>query len=203
MSPIGAQAQSNNFELIDSGDYIDANGWYHIVGEIENVSNDTFRFVEIDATFRDSSGVVVGTTFSFALLEYMHPGDKSGFHLLFLDENQIPKISAYELSIQADIVQQGKPKQLEIIAGDSFIDINGWYHVVGEVRNHGSQTATFVEAFAVLYNGNQVIDVATGFTNPEDIHAGGSASFELLSLAPGWKILIQYPSVPIVRSMQV
>jgi len=60
---------------------IDAYGSHRIVGEIKNTSGMTAEFVEIVATYYDSSGVVIGTEFTYTTLDELAPGQVSSFEI--------------------------------------------------------------------------------------------------------------------------
>jgi hypothetical protein len=179
-----ADAQSESFRLISATDYFDAAGIYHIVGEIENTSDRVAQFVEITATLYDSNQNVVGRPFGYAFIDVMRSGERSAFNLVFFDSNQASKISSYSLNVSATPAND-KPRNLEVIPGDSYIDAAGFYHHVGEVVNNGPETATFVEVSGAFYDsGGRAVDAAFGYTSPEDIPAGGRAAYELLVIGP-------------------
>jgi hypothetical protein len=79
---------------MDSIDYL------HVVGEIENGSPKVITFVQVVGTFYDSSGRVVGTTFTYTSPYTIGPGDKAPFDLS-LAEASIPirQISNYSASV--------------------------------------------------------------------------------------------------------
>lgn len=179
-----ASAQFSDFELISSADYLDAAGIYHIVGEIENTSDRVAEFVEITATLYDANQVVVGRPFGYAFIDVMRPGERSAFNLIFADSSQASKIASYSLNVSASPTID-KPRNLEVIPGDSYIDMAGFYHHVGEVVNNGPETATFVEVSGAFYDSNgRAVDAAFGHTSPENIPAGGKTSYELLVIGP-------------------
>lgn len=184
-----AFAQSPDFGLVSSTDYVDVTGVYNIVGEIQNNSNHPVRFVEITATLYDSQNKVLGKSSGYALIDVMKSGEKSPFHLLFTNLADVHNIASYRLSVSSQATTD-KPRSLEVAVGNGYTDINGMYHLVGEVTNKGDKTATFVEVDAAFYDSSgRVVDVASGYTNPENIQAGDKQSFELITLGPNSKLI--------------
>lgn len=179
-----ASAQSD-FTVLSSSDYIDSIDFYHIVGELQNNSDRVVRFVEVTATLYDDQDVVVGRPFGFALIDVMRPGERSPFHVIFTDSEQINKIVSYKLSISSTPLTVDKERSLELKVGEGYLDSIGFYHLVGEVTNNGDRTATFVEVSAAFYDSNgNIVDTATGFTSPSDVGPGMTEAFEILSVSP-------------------
>ena len=70
---------------------------------------------------------------------------------------------------------------LEILSNSSYIDGVGYMHVVGEIKNVATGTATFVKIIGTFYNSTGHV-VATGFaySDPNDINPDQIAPFQLL-----------------------
>lgn len=201
-----AASAQENFRVLASGNYIDSSGYYHIVGEIENTSGNLARLVKITALLYDEDNTIVGSTFDYATIDLTRPGEKSSFHLIFTNSEQIGEIEAYRLTIDSTRTLTDKPRNLELEVGDAHVDAVGYYHLVGEVKNNGDRTATFVEVSAVFYDrdGN-VVDTAFGYTAPDRIPSGDMASFELVSTAPNASLIstssvnadsVQFANIP-------
>ncbi|AXV38348.1 MAG: hypothetical protein CIT01_09120 [Methanobacterium sp. BRmetb2] len=95
----GADSSSGNsgsqLKILSSNAHRDSIGNYIIDGEVQNTGNTDLSYVEIYATGYDSSGNVVTTDNTYADMDSIPAGGKSGFKVYLDDEqNQIVK---YEL----------------------------------------------------------------------------------------------------------
>ena len=69
---------------------------------------------------------------------------------------------------------------LTIEQGEQRINDFGWYEIVGEVVNGGSDATEYVQVVATFYDeAGRVIDTDFTFTDPSDLSAGQSAPFEI------------------------
>ncbi len=87
-------------EIISHQSYIE-NGYYYVVGEIQNNTRHKVSHIEIAATFFDSAGQVVVTTTNPAEMYSLHPGRKSQYEVNNLGEDQgtTGRIARYELEV--------------------------------------------------------------------------------------------------------
>jgi hypothetical protein len=178
-----AYAQSD-IGIISSSDYLDKSGAYHIVGEIQNNSGKALQFTEITAMLYDKNNAMVSKSVGYALIDVLEPGEKSPFHLITLESGQAHNIASYKLSFNTTAATE-KPKNLQVSLANGYTDVNGAYHLVGEITNHGDKNSTYVEVDAAFYDtNNKVIDVSTAYTNPKEIVPGAKEPFEIVSSAP-------------------
>jgi hypothetical protein len=70
---------------------------------------------------------------------------------------------------------------LEILSNSSYVDAIGDMHVVGNIKNVGSQDSTFTQVIATFYNSTGSV-VATAFTysSPDTVSPNQTAPFEVL-----------------------
>jgi hypothetical protein len=69
---------------------------------------------------------------------------------------------------------------LRLEEGGQRINENGWYQIVGEVVNTGSDNTEFVKVIATFYDeGGTVIETDYTYTDPSDLAAGQLAPFEI------------------------
>jgi hypothetical protein len=154
--------------------YSGSDSWY-IVGEVLNNTGSNVDFVRINATLRDSSGNVVGSDYSYSMIDTLSPSMISPFRVIFSDP---PTWSSYDLVVTWDTTSQ-QPYPLEVLNSTSYFDNYDGYHVVGEVENQYSEQRTFVKAFVTLYDINgEVIGVEYSYTNPDELSPGQTASFD-------------------------
>ncbi|HZE77566.1 MAG TPA: hypothetical protein VE089_03355, partial [Nitrososphaeraceae archaeon] len=78
-----------------------------------------------------------------------------------------------------------KPASLNLNLNKGTKDLNGNYHLLGNVTNKGNNTATHVRVSTVFLNGtNKIIDSQGGFTTPMNLQSGQSAPFNFTVLSP-------------------
>lgn len=179
-----ASAQSD-FALISSGDYVDAFGHYHIVGEVQNDSEDVVSLVQVEATLLDENDQVIERPSGRVFIDVMQPGEKSAFHVVYFDSVQASNINRYEIVAGGEIIEDDKPRTLEVSIVEGNVGEMGQYHIVGEVKNNGEAAATFVEVSVAMYDtSGNVLDAIAGSTIPLSILPGENASFNITSSAP-------------------
>jgi len=186
---VKAAAQIN---LLTHSGWLDSTGYYHVVGEVENVGNDAAGLVEITVTFYNSSDVVVATSSTYPALDILLAGRKSPFEVLIVDTAQAAKVHHYSLSVTFSVATP-IPENLQILSQSSYTDGLGYMHIVGQIKNTAAAIATYVKAIVTFYNstGNVVAAILT-FSNPEHLNAGQTAPFEA--------ILVYTNRVPLVAS---
>lgn len=180
IQPVDAAPQVT---ILSHSGYTDIVGFYHVVGEIHNTGDTPLEFVQITATFYDSSHIVVATSFTFSTLSVLLPGRKSPFEVLLIDSAQAAKVDHYALNAEYDVYLAEFPKGLEILSHSSYEDIVGFLHIVGEIKNTGASTATFVQVAAACYDeSGTVVASAFTFSDPYDLAPDQVAPFEVLVL---------------------
>jgi hypothetical protein len=174
-------APAGEISVLNSSSFIDDIGAYHIVGEVKNNSpTDPMNYVKIVATLYDKTGKVVGTDFTYTDIEVLKPAEKSPFKIILTDVGQSQKVSSYKLYASAEKTQP-LPAALKLNVGDSHLDSIGFYHVVDEVTNQGSQKATYVKVSGAFYNSsNTVVAADFTYTDPTDLEPGQTAPFEII-----------------------
>ncbi len=178
LSFIPAYAQTD-FELLGSRTYTDSTGNFHIVGEVKNITNRTWRFVEVTVPLLDADDRVIAAPSGPLFVEYLRPGESGAFHILRSNATQFEDAVAYAVHL-GYLISDLPEGALEATVIDVAASAGGGAHITGEVANLGNVTATQVQVSAALYDdtGN-LIDTTVGFV--EDIPAGQTAPFTLIS----------------------
>jgi hypothetical protein len=175
-----AQNTDNTISILSSSSFKDDLGYFHVVGEVKNNSNDPLNYVEIVSTFYNTEGKVVGTDFTFSEVDILRPQEKSAFDIILDNAAQSQKVSSYKLSVSGDKTE-ALPAFLKLNVGDSNIDDLGYYHIVGEVTNQGKEKSTYVKVSGAFYDDKgTVVAAAFTFTEPKDLEAGQTAPFEII-----------------------
>jgi hypothetical protein len=160
-------------------------GSTYIVGEVRNDLSQLVNYVQIVGTFYDSNGVLIDTDFTYTDLDYLRPGEKSPFRLIVSDESVVQRIDSYTLAVNwepvfADQSAVAEATVLRIVQGEQRIGEFGWYEIVGEVVNGGSEPTQYVKVVATFYDdAGRVIGTDFTYTDPSDVAAGQSAPFEI------------------------
>lgn len=175
-------ASAQSIEILSHSGFVDAIGYYHIAGEIQNIGSNNLQFVEITATFYNESHVVIGTSFTYTSLEVVLQGRKSPFEIILVYPDQAAKVDHYSLTVSSYSLHSGsKPLNLQILSNSSYIDVINYHHIVGEIKNLGSTATTFVEISATYYNSTgHVIATAFTYANPDTINAEATSPFEII-----------------------
>jgi hypothetical protein len=177
----GAPGGADGVEFQGVTDYLSGSGSHYLVGEVLNRTADTLHFVEISATFYDASGQVVGGGSTFTELNSVEAGSAAPFKLTTLNP---PAFERYDLQVDYATTTQ-PPIRLEVVGHSGSLGVDGWYRVVGEVRNPHDFAAKFPEIVVTYYNGaHQVIRVEANLAEVNPLEPGQSSPFEVVLTDP-------------------
>jgi hypothetical protein len=66
-------------------------------------------------------------------------------------------------------------------------------HIVGEIKNIGDETATYVQVIATCYDATgNVVEEGFTFSDPNDLQAGQTAPFEILIIGENTELVNSY-----------
>ncbi len=148
---------------------------YTIIGEVQNTSDQPMEFVRIAATLYDDAEQVVGTDFTYTVLDVIPAGGKSPFEM---SSDEWEGVAHYKLQAQGREGELPEPT-LEILSSRDEQDGNR-FTIIGEVRNTSDQAMGFVKVIATLYDeGDQIAGTMFTYTIMDVIPAGGKAPFEM------------------------
>jgi hypothetical protein len=168
--------QGPALHLISATDYTDDVGWDHIIGVVENISNQPLGFIKIVVTVKDDADNVVGTGFTYTDLDVLLPGERSPFDVA---SDNWGDWSTYSLQSQADASDEVPRRDVVVKSDRSYVDEVGWFHVVGEVENAGNAAAEFVKAVVTLYDSSgEIAGMMFTYTDLDAISAGGTSPFD-------------------------
>ena len=160
--------------ILNDTSYISASGYFHVVGEVENNLPANVRYVKINAAFYDEDRNMIGTDYTYTMLDFLRPNQKSPFDLIYIEKIEP---ASYELSVTWD---EAPFEGLEIISHSSYITSSGYHRIFGTVKNNGSEEAEYVEVVCTYYNSEgNVIDTEWTYTDPSDIEVNETAIFEI------------------------
>jgi len=174
---VEATAQVN---ILTHTGYLDSLGYYHVVGEVQNAGDVAVNFVKVRATFYDANNIVIATSFSYTMMDVLLSGRKAPFDIILSDTAQSVYVASYSLGVTFSATSP-KPIGLQILSNSSYVDGIGWMHIVGEIKNIGTVTATFVKVVATYYNATgNVVAVAFTYSDPKDLAPNQKAPFDIL-----------------------
>lgn len=169
-----------DFRTHNTNMFIDTIGRIHIIGELENISDEPKRNVGIYAYFIDANGTRVANASAGTAVRTLNQGYTSPFELLLLDNTLTKKVANYLLQFKGDNGLM-KNYSLELISAEDYLDIYGFYHINGRVLNQGNKTATNTLVISSFYDHNgTIMHVAKALTEPINITEGNEASFSIV-----------------------
>jgi len=179
-TPTPTPAGTGNVTVLSVSDYYDELDYFNVVGEVENTLGTNVEYVKIVATFYDSSGTVIGTDYTYTDIDILKPNQKSPFTLSSYPDTII--VASYDIDVQYYTTQDQPFEGLTILSQTASIDSLGYHKVVGQVKNNGDSTATYVKVVGTYYNyAGKVIGTSYTYTELDLINAGAMSPFELSS----------------------
>jgi hypothetical protein len=173
-----------------SSSYIDKSGIFHITGEVQNNFGFPVQSVQVTATLYGSQKNIVDRKSAYTYIDQLKSGGgRSGFSII-VPANVTKNSTGYSISVTSYTKSAAaplslKPALLNLNINNGTKDLNGNYHLLGNVTNKGNNTATHVRVSTVFLNGtNKIIDAQGGFTTPMNLQSGQTASFNFTVLSP-------------------
>jgi len=161
--------------------YINDQGFYYVVGEVQNTGDTPIGDIKVNATFYNVNGDFVANGSGNAKLDVLIPGRKVPFVITLYSGELSVQVYNYSLSLTAFSSVENKPLGLEILSNSSFFEPPEVFRVNGTIKNIGTETTFFVRVIATFYNetGN-AIEAMLNYSAPSGISSGDTASFEIL-----------------------
>jgi peptidoglycan/xylan/chitin deacetylase (PgdA/CDA1 family) len=172
--------------VLSSTTWTDAAGYLHVAGEVLNNTADNRRWVQIDATFRNSAGVALGAAVGYSDVATLRPGTRSTFeitarkpagHAMTSLKVCTPSSTGGCLAGQVTTAPLGG---LSVTPGATSVDAGGQRHYTGSVRNAGTTAAYLTRSLATQYDSyGNVRGLGAGSTSPSTLAAGTTGSFDV------------------------
>lgn len=171
--------------ILSHSSFLDSIGYYHVVGEVKNNSSNNRSFVKLTATFYNSANTVVATDFTYTGVDILLPNQKSPFEIIGPDQPISAQVDHYSVTVSDSNITGEEPyRSFTILSQSTNIDGLGYYHVVGEVKNTGSQTVTYVKVVGTFYDSSwKVVAAEFTYTDPSTLVAGQTAPFDVFILS--------------------
>jgi len=160
--------------------YYDNSGYLHVVGEVENVGDSDISFVRLTASFYDSNDTIVGTDFTYAMLDILPPKTKSPFEITLSDRKIARKVDHVRVVGAFQETLQKLSRTLLIPSHSSHTDSLGYLNIVGEIKNNGTQPSTYTKIVVTCYdNSGKVVAVDFSYIDPKNLNHGQRAPFKM------------------------
>ncbi|HET9774000.1 MAG TPA: FxLYD domain-containing protein [Nitrososphaeraceae archaeon] len=177
-----SSSSTSSFTINNTSQYVDEFGYFYVLGEISNDSEESLVNITLKAKFLDSDGRVLGEYYRNPEISVINPNEISPFEIIYLDPSTSEKVKNFTIAtnFQTANTQDTKPESLFIESVNSRLDFTGFYYINGKIKNEGIKNANNVTVVATIYDkkGN-VIGITKSVTEPFVIPSGQTAAFGL------------------------
>jgi hypothetical protein len=169
-------------KIMSDRSFVDENGTYKVVGEIQNTGNENLEQVKIYGTFYDESGRVIYLDYTYSDINGLGtitPGQKSPF---YLSSSGLAGGVATGYSVYTDCRTTNRSlyRGLEILSNDAGLDYFGKYQIEGQIRNVGDNNVKFVKIVATLYRADNTVYAADfTYADPSELGIGETGQFKI------------------------
>jgi hypothetical protein len=147
--------------------YVDSIGYLHVVGEVQNNTDDYLHFVQIYADFYAQDGTLLDTVTTYTYLDNLPPYTGTCFDILLPEPEGW---SYYEFEDPVYWTDGSAPPDLTILnVSGSYDDIFGWYEITGQIRNDHESRIEYITPVGTLYNANNYV-IGCDFTYVDGTH---------------------------------
>jgi hypothetical protein len=174
-------AATTDIAVLSHTGYVDAFGYYHVVGELLNTGEGVADFVIVYVTFYDSGNIQITKIFDTAMLNTLLPERKSPFDIVLRNEAQSAMVDHYVINVTFSNTNP-LPMGLQILSNSSYIDELRSLHINGTLKNIGENAATNVRVVATCYDvAGKVVAAALNYLGLEDVLTPGqTVPFEIV-----------------------
>jgi peptidoglycan/xylan/chitin deacetylase (PgdA/CDA1 family) len=171
--------------ILSSSTWTDSTGYLHVVGEVLNNTADNRRWIEIDATFLNSAGQVVGNAVGYTSVATLGPRARSPFEMrsrlpVGYQRTTLRICTPFAAGCAAGQVTNAPIGGLSVTPRTSYLDTRGSRHYPGTISNANTTGAYLTSAATTLYDSyGTVRGVGRAMSSPSTVAAGGTASFDV------------------------
>lgn len=165
--------------IVSHSTYVDRYGYFHLVGEVQNVAKYGTTDNWVSVTFYDEEGLSSVTGSGTCFKEIIAPSEKSPFEIIF---PKAPQHVNLRLTTQWQATEMQPIGQMVFEEINSTIDTEGQYAVTGRIVNRGSQAVEYAMVLSTLYDSSgKVVAVAFDFADDSPIGVDSSSSFAIFT----------------------
>jgi hypothetical protein len=168
------------FILDNHSIYLDSDGHIHVVGEVQNLGSINVKDVRITVDFLNKNNETLDIVSTYAQLENIPPNMKAPWEV----ESEIVDFSSYNRHFvypaNYNITTESRTWTILLLSNSSHIDGSGYLHILGEIKNNGTQPSQSTRVVATCYGNGRVRAVGAMDVNQTVIAAGDNAQFDLV-----------------------
>ncbi|MDH4208622.1 MAG: fibronectin type III domain-containing protein [Anaerolineae bacterium] len=162
--------------LMGVNDYVDDLGTLHLVGEVHNDADQYVDQIRVAVTFYDDAGNVLHSVTGASLLDLLGPGQLSPFAVVWEAPDEWKR---YSLRASARPTTRRPVEGFTLVHSYARLDEDGFYHVVGTIRNDGLTTADYLRVVVSLYDSfGKISNAGFAYAQPPRIPPGATGFFD-------------------------
>lgn len=157
--------------------FIDKYGYFHLIGEVENLGEGGTEHNRIRADFYDDQGTIYSTGTGECFRELIGPGGKSPFEVVL---SKAPETLTYKLTALSQSTENLPAGGFSFTEISPESGVDSEYIVKGMIRNDSSHDIEAALILGTFYDNDGNV-TAIGFTFPDiiPIQPGGSSEFTM------------------------
>ncbi len=166
---------------VSSNSFRDRNGFFHIIGEIKNLTPNPIMNVTVTANLIDESNQSISNQTRFTELRTIKPLYFSPFEIIIYEPHVAKNARNYTLNIDYIHTETQKEPALQIERNSSRLDVTGNYFIYGNIKNNGKDESKNTNIIVIFYEQDgKIVGIGRGQSEPYDIPAGASAGFGIV-----------------------
>ena len=180
--------------VLPNHNYYISYNYLHIVGEVCNNTANTLKYVEITANLKNGSGNLVGTDFTYAMMDHLPPHTRTCFDVTFLTIPTGWTTYSFE-PVSSSVSSVARPNLTVLNSQGTYNQSTHYFETIGMIRNDAATTIRYVMPVITLYNATaKVIGCDFTFVNTADadLTAGQSSSFDNYSIGRDYSDVAGY-----------
>jgi hypothetical protein len=168
--------------IVNHQGFLDNSGYYVVYGEVKNTGDVAATNVYVKIVFYDLSNAVLDDDETNIKLDVLLPGRKSPFGNVAGVDGTLVKSYTVELM---DLTEPSDslPLGLEVISSTTEVNNVNTVKITGQVKNTGTETATYVKVYATVYDGSSgtgnVVAVTSDTLQPSNLNSQQTGSFDM------------------------
>ena len=172
--------------ILSSTEWTDASGYLHVVGEVLNNTAEPRRWIQIDASFLNGSGALVGQAVGYTDVPTLQPWTRSPFEIVARKpagyaSTTVKACTPGGTGCLSGQVAPAPPTGITATPSAGYVDGSGRRHFTGSVRNDGASTVHLPLAMTTLYNARgNVRGLASGPAAAASLAPGATTTYDLI-----------------------
>ena len=181
ISPLHVRGEvTADAEVINDRTYLDVNGNRIFVGEVKNTGEVALKDIEVAIiVYSKLLGENDNHTYtrSIFLPEVLEPGFITPFRKEIIEFGEF---LSYEVKGVSYTLAESKPLKLEVLSMQTYEDGAECVHITGEVKNNGSQSASFINVIGTFYDeSGKVVAVTVPDTPDKFLYSGKNVTYDV------------------------